>query len=199
MDILLALDLVFTRTIQVLILIVVLLMLVRFIMNLADVNPFSRLAMNVRRLTDPMVNPIKRGLLAFGGEPKLAPLIVILIAILLGYFTISLIDAILFTIRGALVAISYGSIVGVVGYILYGLLQIYSLLILIRIVFSWGSVSYSNPIMKFLVRATDPLLVPLRRVIPPLGMFDISPIVAFLIIWLFQQAIAATLLRGLAG
>jgi YggT family protein len=199
MDILLALDLVFTRTIQVLILIVVLLMLVRFIMNLADVNPFSRLAMNIRRLTDPMVNPIKRGLLAFGGEPKLAPLIVILIAILLGYFTISLIDAILFTIRGALVAISYGSIVGVVGYILYGLLQIYSLLILIRIVFSWGSVSYSNPIMKFLVRVTDPLLVPLRRVIPPLGMFDISPIVAFLIIWLFQQAIAATLLRGLAG
>src|SRR3954462_6761229 len=104
MDILLALVTLFTRIIQVLILIVVLLMLVRFILNLADVNPFSRLAMNVRRLTDPMVNPIKRGLLAFGGEPKLAPLIVILIAILLGYFTISLIDAILFTIRGALVA-----------------------------------------------------------------------------------------------
>jgi YggT family protein len=199
MEILLALDTLFTRIIQVLILIVVLLMLVRFVMNLADVNPFSRLAMNVRRLTDPMINPIKRGLLAFGGEPKLAPLIVILIAILLGYFTISLIDAILFTIRGALLATKYGSIVGVVGFILYGLLQIYSLLILIRIVFSWGSVSYSNPIMKFLVRATDPLLVPLRRVIPPLGIFDISPIVAFLIIWLFQQAIAATLLRGLAG
>lgn len=199
MDILFALDTLFTRIIQVLILVVVLLMLVRFIMNLADVNPFSRWAMNVRRLTDPMVNPIKRGLLAFGGEPKLAPLIVILIAVLLGYFTISLISAILTTLRGTIEALSYGSIVGVVGFILYGLLEIYSLLILIRIVFSWGSVSYSNPIMRFLVRATDPLLVPLRRVIPPLGMFDISPIIAFLIIWLFQQAIAATLLRGLAG
>jgi YggT family protein len=197
MDILFALETFFTRIIQVLILIVVLLMLVRFIMNLADVNPFSRLAMNVRRLTDPMVNPIKRGLLAFGGEPKLAPLIVILIAILLGYFTISLVSAILSTLRGTLLAVSYGSIVGVVGFVLYGLLEIYSLLILIRIVFSWGSVSYSNPIMKLLVRATDPLLIPLRRVIPPLGIFDISPIVAFLIIWLFQQAIAATLLRGI--
>jgi YggT family protein len=197
MDILFALDTLFARIIQVLILIVVLLMLVRFVMNLADVHPFSRIAMTVRRLTDPMVNPIKRALLSFGGEPKLAPLLVILIAIVLGYFTISLISAVLFTIRGTLVALRIGSIVGIVGFILYGLLQIYSLLILIRIVFSWGSVSYSNPIMKFLVSATDPLLVPLRRVIPPLGMFDISPIIAFLIIWLFQQAIAATLLRGM--
>jgi uncharacterized protein YggT (Ycf19 family) len=32
--------------------------------------------------------------------------------------------------------------------------------------------------------------------IPPLGMMDISPIVAFIILWLFQAAIAGTLLRG---
>jgi YggT family protein len=50
--------------------------------------------------------------------------------------------------------------------------------------------------MRFLVDATEPLLGPLRRVIPPLGMWDISPIVAFLIIWLFQQAITGTLLRN---
>jgi len=59
-------------------------------------------------------------------------------------------------------------------------------------------VSYSNRIMKFLVNVTEPLLGPLRRIIPPLGMMDISPIVAFLILWLFQQAIAGTLLRGAA-
>jgi YggT family protein len=51
--------------------------------------------------------------------------------------------------------------------------------------------------MRFLVNATDPLLLPLRRIIPPLGMVDISPIVAFIILWLFQAAIAGTLLRGL--
>ncbi|MCA1556168.1 MAG: YggT family protein [Acidobacteria bacterium] len=48
--------------------------------------------------------------------------------------------------------------------------------------------------MRFLVRATDPLLVPLRRIIPPLGVFDISALVAFLLIWLFQRAIAGTLM-----
>jgi YggT family protein len=84
----------------------------------------------------------------------------------------------------------------VLGFILYGLISIYILLIIVRIVFSWGQVSYTNRVMRFLVNATEPLLGPLRRVIPPLGMFDISPIVAFLILWLFQSAIAGTLLRG---
>ena len=69
-------------------------------------------------------------------------------------------------------------------------------LIVIRIVFSWGQVSQVNRVMRFLVSVTDPLLMPLRHMIPPLGMFDISPIVAFIIIWLFQTAIAVTLLRG---
>jgi YggT family protein len=51
--------------------------------------------------------------------------------------------------------------------------------------------------MRFLINTTEPLLGPLRRTVPPVGMFDISPIVAFIILWLFQAAIAGTLLRGM--
>ena len=50
--------------------------------------------------------------------------------------------------------------------------------------------------MRFLVDVTEPLLGPLRRVVPPLGRFDVSPMVALLIVWVFQTAIAGTLLRG---
>jgi YggT family protein len=50
--------------------------------------------------------------------------------------------------------------------------------------------------MRFLVDVTEPLLGPLRRMLPPLGRMDISPLVAILILWLFQAAIAGTLLRG---
>jgi YggT family protein len=56
--------------------------------------------------------------------------------------------------------------------------------------------SYSNRIMRFLVDVTEPLLGPLRRVVPLLGRFDISPIVALLILWIFQAAVVGTLLRG---
>jgi YggT family protein len=50
--------------------------------------------------------------------------------------------------------------------------------------------------MRFLVNTTEPLLGPLRRMVPPVGTFDISPIVAFIIVWLFQAAIRGTLLHG---
>jgi len=91
---------------------------------------------------------------------------------------------------------SAGGAVALIGYVLYGMLSLYALLIMIRIIFSWGQVSYANRVMRFLVNVTDPLLLPLRRTVPTLGVFDISPIVAFIIIWLFQAAIRMTLLRG---
>jgi YggT family protein len=50
--------------------------------------------------------------------------------------------------------------------------------------------------MRFLIRITEPLMGPLRRHIPPVGMFDISPIISFLILWVLQAIVAATLLKG---
>jgi YggT family protein len=178
---------------------VVLLMLLRFILNYADMNPFSRPVIHVRRLTDPLVNPVRRSLASLGVQPNGAPLVVVLLAILLGFFVLRLAGSILSTAAGVTIAVTSGEaggIVALVGYLLYGLLSVYSLLIVIRIIFSWGRVTYGNRVMRFLINVTDPLLVPLRQMIPPLGMFDISPIVAFIIIFLFQQAIAMTLLRG---
>ena len=177
---------------------VIVLMLVRFILNYADMNPFSRPVILVRRLTDPYVNPVRRALMGFGVQPNGAPLVVVLLAILLGYLVLLLAASILNTAAGVAVSLAsgVGGAVALVGYLLYGLLSLYLLLIVIRIIFSWGQVSYVNPVMRFLVRVTDPLLVPLRQMIPPLGMFDISPIVAIIIVWLFQAAIAYTLLRG---
>jgi YggT family protein len=171
------------------------LLLLRLALNYADVNPFSRPVMLVRSATDPFLMPVRRALLGFGFKPNLAPLVTILIAILVGWLATQLITGVLTTIHDAIVAARMGRIVALIGTLLYGFLGIYSLLIFARIIFSWGAVGYSNRVMRFLVNATEPLLGPLRRIIPPLGMMDISPIVAFLIIWLFQQAIAGTLLR----
>lgn len=174
----------------------IVLMLVRFIMNYADVNPFSRPALLVRSLTDRFVNPVRRALAGFGIQANGAPLFVVLLTILLGYFALQLAASLLNTAAGILTSMTRGGVIALLGYLLYGLLSLYSLFIFMRIIFSWGQVSHANRLMSFLVRATDPILVPLRQMIPPLGMFDLSPIVAFFIIWLFQAAIAVTLLRG---
>jgi YggT family protein len=173
---------------------VIVLMLLRLIVTYADMNPFGWLALNVRRASDPLVNPVRRGLTRAGFDHKLAPLLTILITILLCYFAYSLTRAVLMTLDGIVVSLRLGLIVRLVGYVLNGLLAIYLLLIFVRIIFEWGRVSPVNPLMRFLLLVTEPILAPFRRLIPPLGMFDISPIVVILLLRLFQEAIAGTLL-----
>jgi len=182
--------------ISVIIVAVILLMIIRLIADAMDLNPFGWASRTIRRLSDGFIIPVRAGLRGFGGmNPDFAPLVVILLAILLGYFVLSLIQTIVKTIGGVINGVQHGAPIQVLGFILYGLLSLYLLLIIIRVIFSWG-LTYRNRLMRFLIDITEPLLGPLRRMIPPLGWLDISPIVAIIIIWLFQAAVAGTLLSG---
>lgn len=173
------------------------LMVLRLIAIQMDINPFTWTALTLRRVTDPLLLPVRRGLISLSVDPKYAPVVAILLIILLGWFLLQVVSSLANTLIGILISASQQNLVAAVGYVIHGLLGLYSLMIFLRIIFSWGLVSYSNPLMKFLVNATEPLLAPLRRIIPPLGMFDISPIVAFVIVWLLQAAVAGTLLQGM--
>jgi YggT family protein len=176
------------------ILVVIALMLARLILNKADLNPFGRPVIFIRRWTDPLVNPVRRPIVQMGFSPNVAPLVVILIAVLLGYFASQFIGTVLFTVRGLILSVMLRAPIAFVGFIIFGTLAMYSLMIFARIILSWG-VSPHNRLLHFLIRATEPVLGPFRRVIPPLGMIDISPIVVLFLLDLLQRAVAATLLR----
>ena len=178
---------------------VIVLMIVRLIVDAMDLNPFAWTSRTVRRLTDWLVIPVRGGLRNVGADPKFAPLVVILISILLGFFLSWLASTIFGTVIGVIDSAQRGAIIPLFGFIIYGILSVYLLLISMRVVFGWAQLSYSNRLMRFLVDATEPLLGPLRRMLPPLGMFDLSPLVAGLIIWLFLSAVSVTLLSGPAG
>ena len=182
--------------IKVIIVAVIALMIVRMIADAMDLNPFAWTSRTVRRLSDGLVVPVRSGLRGFGIEVKFAPIVVILIAILLGWFVLQLVGTIAGMVEGIIESARSGAVFRLIGFIIYGLISIYTLFIIIRIVFSWGMLSYTNRLMRFLVDVTEPLLGPLRRMIPTLGWLDISPLVAILILWLFQQAVAGTLLSG---
>ena len=173
---------------------VIALMLLRLLVSYVDLNPFGWPSRTVRSLTDPLVNPVRRRLASLGIDPKFAPLVSILIAIVLGYFTLEIVGTVLYTISGLLLSIQVGAVIAIVGFALYGLLAVYSLLIFMRIIISWGA-SGRNRLLVILRRLTDPILVPFQRIIPPLGMFDISPIVVLIILNLLQKMVAATMLR----
>lgn len=77
--------------------------------------------------------------------------------------------------------------------ILAAVLQIYSYVLLARALASWiPNLDPYHPIMQFLYQLTEPVLDPVRRLIPPLGgMIDISMIVVFFALVVLQQMLLA--------
>jgi len=184
------------KGIELIIVAAIVLMIIRLMADAMDLNPFAWTSRTIRRLTDGFVMPVRGGLRHVGVDPKFAPLVIILLVIVLGYFIGQLAGIIADTIIGVLNSVGRGAVITAIGFIIYGLLSIYLLLILVRIVFSWGQISYHNRVMRFLVNTTEPLLGPLRRMLPPLGWIDISPLVAGIIIWFLLAAVRGTLLVG---
>ncbi len=72
-------------------------------------------------------------------------------------------------------------------------LPVFYWLILIRALISWVNPDPLNPIVQFLYRVTEPILEPIRRFLPRMTI-DISPIIAFLIIYFLNFFLVSTLL-----
>ncbi|TET38334.1 MAG: YggT family protein [Dehalococcoidia bacterium] len=65
-----------------------------------------------------------------------------------------------------------------------------AIIIFVRAILSWFPVSPHNPIMVSLYRITEPILAPLRRIIPRIGMIDITPAIVIIILLLIPQLLA---------
>jgi len=78
--------------------------------------------------------------------------------------------------------------------------QLLTLLIVVRAILSWiPTMDYGHPIIRFVMRITDPVLEPVRRILPPLGGLDLSPIVAILLLQLVGQLLTRVLLSLFVG
>ena len=69
------------------------------------------------------------------------------------------------------------------------LCQVYALILFLRAILSWFAISPYNPLVVFLDRITEPILAPLRRVIPRVGMVDITPMVAIVLLIIIARLI----------
>ena len=145
------------------------------------ISPFSKLANFIRRATDPVLKPIESKILRKGGNPQTAEWWLLGGTIIGGIVVISMAGWIFNQFRllslagrqgpGTLlrVAIYYAS-------------RIVSFAIIVRVIGSWFGAGRHNRFMRPVYFLTDWIVEPLRRIIPPFGMIDISPLVAYFII-----------------
>lgn len=167
------------------------LLITRLVLSYADPNPFGfigRLGFRIRRLTEKWVYPAERFLAAYRADTRLAPLISLFIGLVIAYFSIRIIANALFIIDGLAAGIVTGRPAVFIGFVLYGLISVLILFIFIRFLAQWF-VFARNTFLGFVIRITDPIMLPFRRLIPPIGMFDLSPMIVLILLGLLQSVI----------
>jgi len=85
------------------------------------------------------------------------------------------------------------SLGSILSYVLSVVFDLYGLALFVRVLFSWIRVPYSAPVTRFLWKITEPVLGPIRSVLPPLPGVDISPVIAFFLLRLLQQVVFSLL------
>lgn len=63
------------------------------------------------------------------------------------------------------------------------------LAILARVIMSWFRVNPYSPVGQVIYQITEPIMRPLRRIIPPIGMLDVTPMVALVVLQIVQEII----------
>ena len=173
------------------------LLILRLIFNYADPNPFGfvgRTGFKIRKITERFVYPAARFLANFRVDTRLAPLVTVFVALVLTYFASQIIGNTFFIIDGLSAGIATGNPKMFIGFVLYGLLSGWSLFIVIRFIASWF-VFTRNTFLGFVMRVTNPIMLPFQKIIPPLGMFDLSAMVVLILIGLLQSFVLSIFVR----
>lgn len=158
------------------------------------VSPFGVLGRTLRSVTDPIVRPVERRLVRMGGNPTHAGGWLVVLTAVAGIVLLSLAGWLVGTFQTARAAASGGThgtlrlIVDLVYRILFAAL-------LVRVIAAWfGMFRYSRWARPAYI-LTDWIVEPIRRVVPPLGAVDLSPLVAMIALSILRQ-ILLSMLRG---
>ena len=166
-------------------------LILRLIFNYSDPNPFGkvgRFGFKVRKATERWVYPAARFFAMYRIDTRLAPLLTILIGLVLTFFFMQIIGNTFQIIDGLSVAITEGNPKKFIGFVLYGLLSILVLFIFIRFISFWF-VFTRKTFLGFVMKVTNPILLPVQKLIPPIGMFDISAMIVLLLISFLQSIV----------
>ncbi|MDH4126863.1 MAG: YggT family protein [Gammaproteobacteria bacterium] len=152
---------------------ITLVFLLRFWLPWFRVDFRNPLAQGILQVTSPIINPLRRMIPAIGRVDTAT----ILVAYLVQALTLILVILLNGNAPGAkFVLLAAAFQLAILS------LRLFMFAIIIRIVLSWVAPQIYNPVSAILGSMTEPLLAPFRRVIPPVGGFDISPVFAIILL-----------------
>lgn len=148
--------------------------LIRFLLAWSRANFYNPLSQFLVKITNPVLVPLRRMIPAMGKLDTAA------IVLALGLMVIKVF--LLVGLKGSSISLLVVLVYSVVE-LLRTVIHIYIFALIIQAVLSWVGNSYGNPLADILHSLTDPILRPIRNVVPTIGMVDLSPMVAILLLY----------------
>ncbi|MGM0915278.1 MAG: YggT family protein [Pseudomonadota bacterium] len=170
------------------------LLMLRFLLQASRADYFNPISQSVVKVTQPAVRPFQSFLGPVMGRFDLATLATGLV-----------IKAVSIVIILQIAGFGIPSIAGVgiaaVAALANAILKIYFFALIVMIILSWVAPNASHPGALLVMQLLEPIMAPVRKVIPPLGMIDLSPIFVFIAISLIDGIVVTSLTRaaGVAG
>ena len=152
------------------------------------VNVFGPVARFTRSRIDPILEPVEQRVLRAGGNPASAPLWALAAVVIGGILLINVLDFLRGEIVGVAFALQNGP-GGIFRLLVSWTFDFLRIAILVRVVSSWLPVSPYSPWIRWAYAVSEPILKPLRQIIPSMGPIDITPILAYFILGFLQGAV----------
>jgi YggT family protein len=149
------------------------------------INPFGAWPRLVRRVSDPILLPLERRIIRAGGGPQNAPLWLLGLVIGCGLLLLSLTQWLIGTAAG-LVLLAHGGPRVWLRVLVSAVFTILMAAIFIRVIASWLGIGEYRKWMRPVYALTNWLIDPIRRILPPVGIFDFSPLVAWLVLYVVR-------------
>jgi YggT family protein len=158
-----------------------LIILLRFVLQLVRANFYNPLSQFTVKATQPLLKPLRRIIPSLFGLDMSSLVLAIIVQMILMALTLLL----SYGTTGDPLSLLVWAIIGVTALFL----KIFFFALIVSVILSWVAPGSHNPGAELVNQICEPVLAPLRRVLPNLGGLDISPILAFLILKLLDMLV----------
>lgn len=149
------------------------------------VSPFNAVARFCRSTVDPLIAPIERRVVRAGGTPASAPLWALVAVVVGGILLLTFLDFIRLQVARSIVASQSGS-AGIYHLLVSWTFTILKIALVVRVISSWLPISPFSRWVRWSYLLSEPILAPMRRVVPNLGALDVTPILAYFLLVLIE-------------
>ncbi|MFU1518177.1 YggT family protein [Vreelandella alkaliphila] len=170
------------------------LLMLRFLLQASRADYYNPLSQSVVKITQPVVGIFQGFLGPVAGRFDLATLA--------AGFVLKVVSMLaIFMVIGVGMPPIPGLLIAGIAALANAILKIYFFAMIVMIILSWVAPNASHPGALLVMQLVEPIMAPVRKVIPPLGMIDLSPIVVFIAINLVDGLVVGSLIRaaGISG